>query len=196
MDDRRRRGKPGIYMPAHPRVGQTGRQEFHKGHAEDHFKVLALFGTSGPTARRTPSSSRRRRRSSPGSSTTSCTSAASAPSSSRPSAAATSATSSSPSRTTADGQPRRVDVTNVYRKLALSRTHRTSWRRRASSCRFPLPRSIGLPGDSAAHRAAAPRPPARSHRRCPEQLERRARRAKETRGTQLASSCCLDCREP
>jgi hypothetical protein len=36
---------PGIYMPAHPRVGQTGRQEFYKGHAEDHFKVLALFGT-------------------------------------------------------------------------------------------------------------------------------------------------------
>lgn len=37
---------PGIYMPAHPRVGQNGRQEFYKGHAEDHFKVLALFGTS------------------------------------------------------------------------------------------------------------------------------------------------------
>jgi hypothetical protein len=36
---------PGIYMPAHPRVGQTGRQEFYKGYAEDHFKVLALFGT-------------------------------------------------------------------------------------------------------------------------------------------------------
>ena len=26
-------------MPARPRVGQTGRQEFYKGHAEDHFKV-------------------------------------------------------------------------------------------------------------------------------------------------------------
>jgi len=37
--------KPGIYMPAHPHVGQTGRQEFYKGHAEDHFKVLALFDT-------------------------------------------------------------------------------------------------------------------------------------------------------
>jgi hypothetical protein len=33
--------KPGIYMPAHPRVGQSGRQEFYKGHAEDHFKVVA-----------------------------------------------------------------------------------------------------------------------------------------------------------
>jgi hypothetical protein len=33
-------------MPAHPQVGRTGRQEFYKGHAEDHFKVLALFGTT------------------------------------------------------------------------------------------------------------------------------------------------------
>jgi hypothetical protein len=32
----------GIYMPAHPRVGQSGRQEFYKGHAEDHFRVLDL----------------------------------------------------------------------------------------------------------------------------------------------------------
>jgi hypothetical protein len=31
---------PGIIMPAHPRVGQSGLQEFYKGHAEDHFKVL------------------------------------------------------------------------------------------------------------------------------------------------------------
>jgi hypothetical protein len=36
---------PGIYMPARPRVGATGRQEFYKGHAEDHFKVIGLFGT-------------------------------------------------------------------------------------------------------------------------------------------------------
>lgn len=41
-----RGARPGIYMPAHPRVGQTGRQEYYKGHAEDHFKVLALFGTA------------------------------------------------------------------------------------------------------------------------------------------------------
>ncbi len=39
--------KAGIYMPAHPRVGQSGRQEYYKGHAEDHFKVVALFGTVG-----------------------------------------------------------------------------------------------------------------------------------------------------
>ena len=37
--------KPGIYMPAHPRVGQTGRQEYYKGHAEDHFRVAAVIGT-------------------------------------------------------------------------------------------------------------------------------------------------------
>ena len=35
--------KAGIFMPANPRVGQTGRQEFLKGHAEDHFKVVAIF---------------------------------------------------------------------------------------------------------------------------------------------------------
>jgi hypothetical protein len=38
--------QPGIYMPAHPRVGQTGRQEYLKGEAEDHFKVLSLLGTN------------------------------------------------------------------------------------------------------------------------------------------------------
>lgn len=34
--------RAGIYMPAHPRVGDTGQQELYKGHAEDHFKVLDL----------------------------------------------------------------------------------------------------------------------------------------------------------
>ena len=29
-------------MPAHPNVGQSFRQEFYKGQAEDHFKVLSL----------------------------------------------------------------------------------------------------------------------------------------------------------
>jgi len=37
--------EPGIYMPANPRVGQTGRQEYYKGHAEDHFRVAAVIGT-------------------------------------------------------------------------------------------------------------------------------------------------------
>src|SRR3954470_21195626 len=36
---------PGIYIPATPRVGQSGRQEFYKGHAEDHFKVIGRFST-------------------------------------------------------------------------------------------------------------------------------------------------------
>ena len=40
--------KPGIFMPAHPRVGQSGRQEYYKGHAEDHFKVIGLFNTVSP----------------------------------------------------------------------------------------------------------------------------------------------------
>lgn len=40
--------KAGIYIPGHPRLGQTARQEFLKGHAEDHFKVIGLFGTVAP----------------------------------------------------------------------------------------------------------------------------------------------------
>lgn len=35
--------KPGIFMPARPRVGDAYRQEFYKGHAEDHFRVVGLF---------------------------------------------------------------------------------------------------------------------------------------------------------
>lgn len=34
--------RAGIFMPAHPRPGQTARQEYYKGHAEDHFRVLSL----------------------------------------------------------------------------------------------------------------------------------------------------------
>jgi hypothetical protein len=34
--------RAGIFMPAHPRVGQTFRQEHYRGHAEDHFRVLSL----------------------------------------------------------------------------------------------------------------------------------------------------------
>jgi hypothetical protein len=34
--------QPGIYMPAHPTVGQSARQEYLKGHAEDHFRVVSL----------------------------------------------------------------------------------------------------------------------------------------------------------
>jgi hypothetical protein len=34
--------RAGVYMPAHPQVGQSGRQEFYKGHAEDHFQVVSL----------------------------------------------------------------------------------------------------------------------------------------------------------
>ena len=46
--------KAGVFMPAHPRVGQTARQEYLKGHAEDHFQVLSLHATV-----RTPSVSSR-----------------------------------------------------------------------------------------------------------------------------------------
>jgi hypothetical protein len=33
--------RAGIFMPAHPKVGQTFRQEYYKGHAEDHFRILS-----------------------------------------------------------------------------------------------------------------------------------------------------------
>ena len=32
--------RAGLYIPGHPQVGDSARQEFYKGHAEDHFKVL------------------------------------------------------------------------------------------------------------------------------------------------------------
>jgi hypothetical protein len=35
--------RPGIFMPAHPRVGQAGQQEYYKGQAEDRYRVIALF---------------------------------------------------------------------------------------------------------------------------------------------------------
>ena len=37
--------RPGIYMPASPHVGQSGRQEYYEGQAEDHHKVIGLFRT-------------------------------------------------------------------------------------------------------------------------------------------------------
>ena len=41
--------KPGIYMFANPRVGQSAQQEFYRGQAEDHFQVLSLrSGVSVP----------------------------------------------------------------------------------------------------------------------------------------------------
>jgi hypothetical protein len=36
--------KPGIFMPAKPAPGRSGRQESYPGHAEDHFLVLSLHG--------------------------------------------------------------------------------------------------------------------------------------------------------
>src|SRR6478735_6351919 len=37
--------RAGVFMPAHPRVGQAFRQEYLKGHAEDHFRVLDLHAS-------------------------------------------------------------------------------------------------------------------------------------------------------
>lgn len=38
--------RPGIFMPADPQVGETHRQEFLKGQAEDHFQVVAIFNAT------------------------------------------------------------------------------------------------------------------------------------------------------
>jgi hypothetical protein len=46
--------EPGIFMPAHPRVGRSYRQEFYAGHAEDHVQIIGLFSTvTPPTAQNT-----------------------------------------------------------------------------------------------------------------------------------------------
>jgi hypothetical protein len=37
--------RAGIFMPAHPQVGQAFRQELLQGHAEDHFRVLGLHAS-------------------------------------------------------------------------------------------------------------------------------------------------------
>jgi hypothetical protein len=34
--------REGIFMPANPRIGTAYQQEFYKGHAEDHFRILTL----------------------------------------------------------------------------------------------------------------------------------------------------------
>jgi hypothetical protein len=34
--------QPGVIMPAHPKVGMAYRQEFLKGHAEDHARIVSL----------------------------------------------------------------------------------------------------------------------------------------------------------
>jgi len=45
----------GIYMPAAPRAGLAGRQEYYKGHAEDHFRVVGRLGANAVlTAEWTP----------------------------------------------------------------------------------------------------------------------------------------------
>ena len=46
--------KPGIFMFAHPKVGQHAQQEFYTGHAEDHFQVVAVRKTTLLTKEWTP----------------------------------------------------------------------------------------------------------------------------------------------
>ena len=37
--------KQGVFMPAHPKVGQSFQQEHFKGHAEDHFRIKSLHAS-------------------------------------------------------------------------------------------------------------------------------------------------------
>jgi hypothetical protein len=46
--------RAGIFMPARPHVGQSFRQEYLKGHAEDHFQVIRLSRRSLLTKEWTP----------------------------------------------------------------------------------------------------------------------------------------------
>ena len=46
--------RAGIFMYAHPKVGQRARQEFYKGHAEDHFAVISVKGDTIVTKEWTP----------------------------------------------------------------------------------------------------------------------------------------------
>jgi hypothetical protein len=46
--------KPGIFMFANPEVGQAAKQEFYRGHAADHFQVLAVHKTTLLTKEWTP----------------------------------------------------------------------------------------------------------------------------------------------
>jgi hypothetical protein len=46
--------KAGIFMPAHPKVGQSFRQEYLKGQAEDHFAVVRISGGTLLTKEWTP----------------------------------------------------------------------------------------------------------------------------------------------
>jgi len=46
--------RPGIFMPAHPRVGQSFAQEHAKGVAEDHFRIVSVGATRLETREWTP----------------------------------------------------------------------------------------------------------------------------------------------
>jgi hypothetical protein len=46
--------RAGVFMPAHPRVGRSYRQEYYKGHAEDHFKIESIRSDTIVTHEWTP----------------------------------------------------------------------------------------------------------------------------------------------
>lgn len=46
--------RPGIFMPAHPKVGRAYAQEHYAGHAEDHFRIVRLHASVSTPYRRFP----------------------------------------------------------------------------------------------------------------------------------------------
>jgi hypothetical protein len=45
--------RPGIYMTTDPRVGESWEQEYYKGHAQDEFKVIGMFGKNAALTQET-----------------------------------------------------------------------------------------------------------------------------------------------
>jgi hypothetical protein len=45
--------RPGVYITAHPRVGQSWEQEYYKGHAQDQFEVIGVFGRNAVLTKET-----------------------------------------------------------------------------------------------------------------------------------------------
>jgi hypothetical protein len=46
--------RAGVFMPAKPRIGQSFRQEYLKGQAEDHFQIISIKGNRMVTKEWTP----------------------------------------------------------------------------------------------------------------------------------------------
>jgi hypothetical protein len=53
-EDGVRGARAGIFMAGHPRTGRSYRQEYYKGHAEDHFRIVSIHARTMVTHEWTP----------------------------------------------------------------------------------------------------------------------------------------------